>query len=137
VSHSHGVALLGFAIRRRLGIDVELVRPDIANKETAERYFSPQETVELRALQPSLRAEAFFLCWTRKEAYIKARGEGLLIPLKSFSVGLIPGQPERLESADSHRWTLRSLKPDPAYAGALVGEGTGWRMRCWDWSPRA
>lgn len=135
VSHSHGVALLAFAVGRHLGIDVELVRPDLANDGIADRFFSPREVMELRALPLSQRAEGFFLCWTRKEAYLKARGEGFLIPLESFYVALTPGQPERLESADSHRWSLRSLKPDPAYVGALVAEGSGWRMRCWDWNP--
>jgi len=133
VSHSHGLALLAFAAGRHLGIDVELVRPDFAGVEIAERYFSPQEVMELRALPPSLRAEGFFLCWTRKEAYVKARGEGLHIPLDSFHVSLTPGQPERLESTDSIRWTLCSLHPDPQYAAALVGEGRSWRVRRWDW----
>jgi 4'-phosphopantetheinyl transferase len=135
ISDSHGMALLAFAVGHQLGIDVELVRPEMPHDGIAERFFSPQEIVELHALPRSQRAEGFFLCWTRKEAYIKARGEGPLIPLESFSVALTPGQPERLESADSHRWSLRSLKPDPAYVGALVAEGTGWRMRCWDWNP--
>lgn len=74
VSHSHGVALLAFAQRLHLGVDVELVRPDIARQQIAERYFSPQEVMELRSLPPSLQDEGFFLCWTRKEAYIKALG---------------------------------------------------------------
>jgi 4'-phosphopantetheinyl transferase len=135
VSHSHGLALLAFAVGRQLGVDVELLRPDFAADEIAERYFSPQEVMELRAVPTSLRAEGFFLCWTRKEAYIKARGEGLHIPLDSFQVSLTPGQPERLQSSDNSQWGLRSLRPDSRYVGALVGEGQGWRMRCWDWKP--
>jgi len=133
VSHSHGLALLAFARGRHLGVDVELIRPEFAVDEIADRYFSPEEAMELRGLPPSLRAEAFFLCWTRKEAYIKARGEGLHIPLRSFHVSLTPGQPERLESADSSRWSLYSLRPDPRYVGALVGEGGGWRVRYGEW----
>jgi len=136
VSHSHGLALLAFAVGLDLGVDVELVRPDFASDDIAERYFSPQEVSELRALPPPLRAEGFFLCWTRKEAYVKARGEGLQIPLESFYVSLTPGQPERLQSADSSRWSLVSLRPDREYVGALVGEGRGWRLRCWDWRTR-
>jgi 4'-phosphopantetheinyl transferase len=137
VSHSHGVALLGFAVGRQLGIDVELVRPNRANDDVAERYFSPREVAELRALPLSLRVEGFFRCWTRKEAYIKARGEGLRIPLESFSVGLTPGQPERLESADSDRWSLCSVNPGPTFAAALVGEGSGWQVRAWNWNSPA
>jgi 4'-phosphopantetheinyl transferase len=135
VSHSHGLALLAFARGHDVGIDVELIRPEFAVDEIADRYFSEEEARELRGLPPSLRAEAFFLCWTRKEAYIKARGEGLQIPLTSFHVSLTPGQPERLKSADSSLWSLHSLRPDPRYVGALVGEGRGWRLRCAEWKP--
>ena len=116
---------------------MELIRPEFAADEIADRYFSPQEAMELRGLSPSLRVEAFFLCWTRKEAYIKARGEGLHIPLRSFHVSLTPGQPERLESRDSSHWSLHSLRPDACYVGALVGEGGGWRLRYWDWNSSA
>jgi 4'-phosphopantetheinyl transferase len=137
VSHSHGLALQAFAVERDLGIDVELIRRDMAHEEIAKRYFSPQEVAELEALPPSLRAEGFCLCWTRKEAYIKARGEGLHIPLDSFRVSLTPGQPASLQSDDSSNWSLRALIPGPQHAGAVVGEGCEWRLRCWDWSPVA
>jgi 4'-phosphopantetheinyl transferase len=135
VSHSHGLALFSFAIGRQLGIDVELIRPDFAGEEIAERYFSPQEIMELGGLPSSLRTEGFFLCWTRKEAYVKARGEGLHIPLDSFHVSLTPGHPARLQSEDCSRWMLRSLCPDRRYTGALVGEGSEWQLCCWDWKP--
>jgi 4'-phosphopantetheinyl transferase len=136
VSHSRGLALLAFALGRNLGIDVEFIRPEFPADEIAERFFSPKEVMELRALPPSLRAEGFYLCWTRKEAYIKAIGEGLHIPLESFNVSLTPGRPERLESTDSNRWTMRSLYPDPLYAGALVAEGQDLRLRQWGWKVR-
>lgn len=134
-AHSHGLALFAFAQGHDLGVDVELVRPDFGGDEIAERYFAPQEVEELRLLSPSLHAEAFFLCWTRKEAYIKARGEGLGIPLDSFHVSLTPGQPERLHSTDSFRWKLVSLRPDPQYVGALVVEVGEWQIKLWDWKP--
>ncbi len=133
VSHSHGLALFAFARGRHLGIDVELVRPDCAGDEIAKRFFSALEVAELQALPPSSRTEGFFLCWTLKEAYIKARGEGLHIPLDSFHVSFSPGQPARLQSVDSFRWSLRSLRPAPRYVGALAGEGRGWRPSFWDW----
>jgi 4'-phosphopantetheinyl transferase len=134
VSHSHGLALFAFSVGRHLGVDIELIRPNSAGDEIAERYFSPQEVMELRALPLRLRDEGFFLCWTRKEAYVKARGEGLHIPLVSFHVSLTPGQPERLQSPDSSNWSLLSLRPSPEHVGALVGEGRNWRLRCWDWN---
>jgi 4'-phosphopantetheinyl transferase len=135
ISHSHGLGLFAFALGRNLGVDVELVRPDFGAEEIAARYFAPQEIAELRILSPSLRADGFFLCWTRKEAYIKARGEGLQIPLDSFYVSLTPGQKEQLHSADAMRWRMQSLRPDQGYVGALVGEGQGWSPRYWGWSP--
>jgi 4'-phosphopantetheinyl transferase len=134
VSHSHGLALFAFSLGRDVGVDVELVRSDFGGSVIAERYFARQEVQELRALPTALQAEGFFLCWTRKEAYLKARGEGLQIPLKSFCVSLTPGLPARLHSADTARWSLRSLRPDQQYVGALVAGGHGWSLRCRDWS---
>ena len=133
LSHSHGLAVYAFAHRREVGIDVEAVRPEVAGEEIAERFFSAGELAELRSLPRELRNEGFFLCWTRKEAYIKARGSGIGIPLDSFDVSLTPGQPEVLRSIDSSRWGLRSLRPAPGYLGAVVGEGKDWGLRLWDW----
>jgi 4'-phosphopantetheinyl transferase len=136
IAHSRELVLLAFSSGRALGVDVEFVRSDIAAEEIAERYFAPQEVAELRALPPAARPQGFFLGWTRKEAYIKAIGDGLHIPLTSFRVSLTPSQPATLESADTSRWSLRSLSPGPEYAGALVvegSEGKDWKVRCWDW----
>jgi 4'-phosphopantetheinyl transferase len=135
LSHSHGLAVYAFSRDREVGIDVEMIRPDFAGDEIAERYFSGMELTELRALPPELRAEGFFLCWTRKEAYVKAHGAGLQIPLASFSVSLTPGQPDKLESSDGFRWSLHSFQPAPRYVGAVVGEGKSWRLRNWEWNP--
>jgi 4'-phosphopantetheinyl transferase len=135
LSHSHGLAVYAFALGREVGIDLELIQPDFAGDDIAGRYFSTRELNELRALPPELRPEGFFLCWTRKEAYVKARGEGLQIPLDSFSVSLAPGQRELLESADSSRWSLCSFEPAPRYVAAVVGEGKGWILRHWERKP--
>jgi len=135
VSHSHGMALFVFAVGRQVGVDVELARPDFAGEKIAERFFSAQEVMELRSLPAAVQDEGFFLCWTRKEAYIKARGEGLQIPLKSFHVSLAPGKPARLQADDSSRWSLRSLRLEGRYVGAVVGEGKGWKLRGLDWRP--
>jgi|SRR5215472_3952401 len=136
VSHSHAMALFAFSLGHDVGVDVELVRSDFGGNDIAERYFAPQEVQELLSLPTALQAEGFFLCWTRKEAYLKARGEGLQIPLESFYVSLTPGLPERLHSADTARWSLRTLRPGERYVGALVVGGHGWSLRCWDWSPQ-
>ena len=96
------------------------------------------EIATLRALPPSLRKYAFFLCWTRKEAYIKARGEGLSMPLDQFDVSLIPGEPAALlstqpDSDEALRWSLRELTLASGYAAALAVEGRGWSLSCWQW----
>lgn len=135
VAHSRNIALLAFSAGPSVGVDVEFIRTDIASEEIAMRYFAPREVAELRALSPELRPTAFFLGWTRKEAYVKALGDGLQIPLASFCVSLTPLQPATLESADGSRWTMRNLSPGPGYAGALVAEGKDWKLRCFDWQP--
>jgi 4'-phosphopantetheinyl transferase len=132
LTHSHGLALYGFTVERALGIDIEMIRPDFGGMDIAERYFSQAEQRELRGLPAEVQATAFFLCWTRKEAYIKARGDGLQIPLASFDVSLTPGRPETLQSSDSHRWNLASFTPAPRYAAAIVTEGAAPAIRFWD-----
>jgi len=135
LSHSRGLAVYAFARHRELGIDLEPIRPEFAGEAIAERHFSPREVEEWHRLSPELRAEAFFLCWTRKEAYVKAKGEGLQIPLASFSVTLTPGQPVELQSVDCARWRLHSFEPAPGYTAAIVGEEKDWRLLQWDWQP--
>jgi 4'-phosphopantetheinyl transferase len=134
LSHSHGLALIGVSREREIGIDVERIRPEFAGAEIAKRYFSAREILELGRLPVELRTEGFFLCWTRKEAYIKAEGDGLHIPLDTFDVSLTPDLPVELHSADQSRWTLRSLTPDPGYVAAVVGEGNGWKLSYFSWA---
>jgi len=129
LSHSHGFVILAFTIGRDIGVDTELIRPEIAAEEIARNYFSAVECTELDGLGNANRARGFFLCWTRKEAYIKARGDGLSkIPLDSFSVTLTPGAPARLYSADSDRWSLHSIEISRTLAAALVVEGMPTRI---------
>lgn len=138
-AHSHETALYGVTLGREIGIDLEYIRPDLASDHVAERFFSRQEVAALRALSPASRLEAFFNCWTRKEAYIKARGEGLSLPLDRFEVSLAPGEPAALVSTpddppEASRWSLRELFPGPGYVGAVAVEGHDWRLQCWQWS---
>ena len=103
-----------------MGVDVERIRPDRADEEIAERFFSPLEVAALRALPPHLRLDAFFNCWTRKEAYIKARGKGLTLPLDQFDVSLAPGEPAALlhtngDPQEASGWSLQELAPGPSY----------------------
>jgi 4'-phosphopantetheinyl transferase len=138
VSHSHGLALYAIARSRELGINVEHIRPDLADEQIAEPFFSAREVVVLRALPSHMRTAAFFHCWTRKEAYIKGRGEGLSLPLEQFDVSLIPGEPAALLSTqgdpcEAWRWSLQELIPGPGYMAALAVEGHHWRLACWQW----
>lgn len=137
VSHSGELALYAVSRGRELGVDIELVHPMDDGMEIAERFFSAAENVVFRSLAASAREEAFFNCWTRKEAYIKAVGEGLSFPLHAFDVSLAPGEPARLLGArdpeQAARWTLRELDPAPGYKAALVAEGDGWEVECWAW----
>lgn len=138
LSHSHGLALCAVTLVRAVGIDIEFVREEFAGEEIAERFFSPREVAALRALAPGERATAFFDCWTRKEAYIKARGEGLSHPLHSFAVSFAPGEPAALLCTDDDppeaaRWSLVGLSPGGPYRAALAVEGAAPALRCWQW----
>jgi 4'-phosphopantetheinyl transferase len=131
LSHSHGLALYGFCMGRQLGIDTEKIQPEFAGEGIAQRYFSAAEQRELAKVPKELRDTAFFLCWTHKEAYIKAHGKGLQIALDSFDVSLKPGEPETLRSADSDRWGMRSFMPAPEFVAAVVVEGEIHSTRFW------
>lgn len=140
LSHSHGAALYALTRGREVGVDLELIRGDVKADQIAEQFFSRNEITALRTLPPSLRRHAFFLCWTRKEAYIKARGDGLTMPLDQFDVSLIPGEPATLLSTrpvsdEALKWSLRNLTPASDYAAALAVEGRGWTLSCRQWSP--
>jgi len=138
VSHSHGLALYAMTRSREIGIDLERIRGDLDCEQIAARFFSPSENAVLRALPAKLKPQAFFNCWTRKEAYIKARGGGLSLPLDQFDVSLTPGEPSTLlnttgDPQEATRWSLRALTPSPGYVAALAVEGHGWRLTCWQW----
>lgn len=138
LSHSNQLALFAVTRGREVGVDVEWIRPEVAKENIAEHFFSRYEVTMLRSLPPDLQGEAFFNCWTRKEAYIKARGEGLSLPLDKFDVSLAPGKPAtllsiRIDSVDTSQWTLVELTPGLGYAAALVVEGRDWQLKCWKW----
>jgi 4'-phosphopantetheinyl transferase len=140
VSHSHEMAVYAFARGREVGIDIEQIRTSVEFEQIAQRYFAPSEYQSLRSLPTALRARGFFNCWTRKEAYIKALGDGLSHPLDQFTVSLAPDQPARLlhDRADPtapHRWTLHAPTIHPEYVVALIAEGSGWQPRIGRWAP--
>jgi 4'-phosphopantetheinyl transferase len=141
-------ALIAIAQGRRVGVDVERIRPGISSFVIAQQYFSKAEVAELQALPIEQRVAAFFDCWTRKEAYIKAQGLGLSLPLESFDVSLSPQLPPLLRATrpnpnEAARWMLYSLEVDSLYAAALTiekvtpqAENEATELRSWQWTPR-
>jgi 4'-phosphopantetheinyl transferase len=130
LSHSAGLALIAITAASDVGVDLEYIRAQADYADIARRFFSAVEVDYLMARPNHLRAETFFSCWTKKEAYLKACGEGLAAPLNGFSVPLTTDPAHTAVD----RWSLYTLRPAPDYAGALAIEGTGWRLRQWQWN---
>lgn len=140
VSHTGSLALYAVAMGREVGIDVERVRADLGDENLARRFFSPREVESLRALPREVRREGFFACWTRKESYVKAIGEGLAVGLDRFDVTVSPFDPPALLASrwrpdDAARWSFLDLDLGPGHRAALAVEGRGWRLSSWDWVP--
>ncbi|HEY1377652.1 MAG TPA: 4'-phosphopantetheinyl transferase superfamily protein [Gemmataceae bacterium] len=134
VAHSDDLALYAMTRGREVGIDVERERPDIDWRELGRRFFAPEEVAALTALPSAEQRPAFYRCWTRKEAYIKALGRGMQMPLDGFAVTLNPDTAGLVHTAHDRdqlaRWELRPLTPAPGFAGAVAVEGRNWRLFC-------
>ena len=136
MSHSGDMATYAFSNCCQLGVDIEQIRPMPELLSIAMRFFSPKEYAELVSLEPACRTVAFFNCWTRKEAYLKATGAGLSVSLSSFRVSLRPDQPPTLirppsSSLARRRWQVRSLSPSSNHVGAVVFEGRDRALQEW------
>ena len=134
VSHSGNAALLAFARGRALGVDVEYTREDFDHEAIAARFFSENERRQLAALAPAERYRGFFRCWTRKEAYIKAVGTGLSLPLDQFDVSLKPEDENALlatrpDGAEAALWSMREVPAGEGYVAALCVRGQGWILK--------
>lgn len=136
VSHSYGMALFAFVLGRGLGVDIEKIRPRMLNDKIPEHFFAPEEVNALRKLPQPEQVEAFFNCWTRKEAFVKAHGKGLALPLNGFVVSC-GSEPELLSTAfdppAAEQWKLYSLAPFDGYAAALAIEGQAHDLKLWNW----
>lgn len=137
LSHSHQLALMAITREREVGIDIEYMRSDFVTDEVAEHFFSPAEVKQFRALPAGVKPESFFNCWTRKEAYIKARGEGLYCPLDQFDVSLAPGEPaalldSRVGAGEVDRWSFQEIFTEPGYAATIAVEGKSSQVQLWD-----
>ena len=136
MSHSHEVALVAVARDAALGVDVEYIRVDFASDEIAKRFFSRREVETLATLPKEEIVAAFFRCWARKEAYIKAIGKGLSQQLDRFDVTLAPNEPAALLRADEEdrlNWSLSDIDVGPGYASAMAVEGVVREISCWQY----
>jgi 4'-phosphopantetheinyl transferase len=129
LSHSRGRALIAVTLEREVGVDLERLRRDLPMDRLASRFFSPREIAALRSTPDELRPAAFFACWTRKEAFVKATGAGIFRQsLQSFVVSVDPGPgpvPLLIPGHDTEagRWRLESIAAPPGYAAAVAVEG--------------
>jgi 4'-phosphopantetheinyl transferase len=134
VSHSYEMALIGIACRRQIGVDIEYVKKDFEWKEIIERFFSPREIRMINALPKDIQRRAFFTCWTRKEAYVKATGMGLSLPLKEFDVSPVPGATTLLlSSPEKTRWSMKEVDVVDSYVATVAVEGREPRIKYWHW----
>ncbi|HLW00768.1 MAG TPA: 4'-phosphopantetheinyl transferase superfamily protein [Ktedonobacterales bacterium] len=139
VTHSRNLALYAFTRQGEIGVDVEEITAEAKDYENlAQRFFSAAEVRELRSVPVEERQAAFLNGWTRKEAYIKARGLGLSLDLRQFDVSLTPGVPAALlanrEAGQEHTlWSLYELAPGPGFTAALAVKGSIEMLRCWHW----
>ena len=138
LSHTNGLSLLALCLDSPVGIDVEAVRPMNDWSDIAQSHFSQSEIAALQETAEADRQNAFFRCWTRKEAFLKAHGRGLSIPLDSFAVSLDREEtPSLLECKwdpeETRRWSFVSLDLGAQFAGALAVRGKDWSVRHFDW----
>jgi 4'-phosphopantetheinyl transferase len=139
LSHSGEFALYAVSRGRNIGIDIERVRNNVAVGQIARRFFSEAEIRLLERIDKDLRSEVFFQYWTRKEAFLKAIGEGISFPMEKCDVSSMNGKvlsPVLLpgESKEMPCWYGLDLFPGRGYAAAVVVEGSDWEVSCWHYS---
>ncbi len=128
--------MLAFTRRRDVGVDVEQIRRDFDVEAISRRFFSNHEQEQLTALPPEERVDAFYRCWTRKEAYIKATGDGLSLPLSQFDVSIGSGEKNALlatrpDGSEASQWLLLEVPAGPGHIAALCVRGRGWKLNAW------
>jgi 4'-phosphopantetheinyl transferase len=139
VSHSFDTMLIAVAHEREVGVDIECARSSIAVEEIAETVFSASERQALSSLESEAKRMAFLRFWTRKEAYIKADGRGVSLPLEHIDVSAPTDRVSALDEATGEwrmltDWTLRTLAAGPDHPASLAVEDQGWELACWQWS---
>lgn len=137
LSHSYNLALYAIALNQEIGIDLEFLQTEVSYREIANQFFSAQEKAKLNRLPTHLQQQAFFRAWTRKEAYLKAIGRGLSLPLNQVEVSLLPTEPAILlniswDSQEASRWLLQEFIPAPEYVATLAVQGQLTQIQHWE-----
>ena len=137
VSHSHELTLIAVTLNHLIGIDVEHIRRNVDFKKLASRFFSSQEARNLETYTDNAIAQAFFSCWTRKEAFVKAVGDGIAFGLNEFTVSVDPSDKEvslttHWDQDEAKNWSLLNLRAAPGYIAALAVNGQDFKIRCWE-----
>ncbi len=135
LSHSNEMALLAVCHGREVGVDIEYVKEQFEFQEVAERFFTAKEVAAIRGLPPNLQRQAFFKCWTSKEAFLKAKGTGLSGALDEVEISLATDQRVRIDASVAG-WSLTELNPVDGYQAALVIDGEPLPIHCYQWDPR-
>lgn len=125
LSHSGALAVYALATRRELGVDIEELRAIPDAIDLAKRFFSAAESGAVSSYPADRRDLAFLSCWTRKEAFVKAVGQGLSFPLDEFSVSVDPDEPARIVEVrgvpgPDTGWELTAFRPRATHIGAIV-----------------
>jgi 4'-phosphopantetheinyl transferase len=137
LAHSGSLAVYAFTRLGEIGVDLEQIKQVFTGDDIARRFFSATEVACLDQLPADERALAFFNCWTRKEAFIKAKGMGLSLALDQFDVTLATHQEAALlrtrwDESEADRWSLRALDIGAGYVGAVAVEERDWQLSCWE-----
>jgi 4'-phosphopantetheinyl transferase len=139
VSHSANMALIAVGSEHRLGVDIEKIRGDVDIEALAEQFFSLRERAGLQALPDRLRVPGFFACWTRKEAFLKATGDGLSFPLAAFSVTTHPDLDPELEEINGNTeagklWFLADLSVVDGFRATVALDRCHSRLETYSWN---
>jgi 4'-phosphopantetheinyl transferase len=142
MSDSQGLALFAFTRDHEIGVDIEQVRNIPEMDQIAEQFFSPEETAIFRSLPESAKKEAFYNCWTHKEAFLKARGQGLGLGLNQCEVSLAPGEPAALlritdDPQEAACWVLQELNPGSGFIAALAVRRHDGHLECFPWQEQS
>jgi 4'-phosphopantetheinyl transferase len=139
ISHSQDQGIVAIAKAGTIGVDLEWMDPALDRRMLTKRCLSQREREALRALPEADKDDGFLVCWTRKEAFLKAAGMGLSLEMSLVDTALIPGQPARLLAVNGNeeyarQWFLADLPAVPDHHAAIAAEGQNWTLRCWRWT---